>query len=200
VLGSALARWAGAPASGTATPHLLHGASPPAANALSQLAGHLLRGGRHGGPFSGGGSERTMASTSAAAKPFTLGGVGASPSIDDVVRIAQAGVAVALDPAGAERVKKESPPPKAFTPEPFDAAAAPASAAVELLSAEETRAVLACRLLSLMNGRSGARLALCDFLAGMLNKGVLPALPAAASDSQVRAPWPSSSYRRTTNT
>ena len=36
----------------------------------------------------------------AAAKAFTVGGVGQAPSLDDVARVA-AGAPVALDPAGA---------------------------------------------------------------------------------------------------
>ncbi|KAG2427701.1 hypothetical protein HYH02_014533 [Chlamydomonas schloesseri] len=120
-------------------------------------------------------------------KPFTVGGIGAQPSLDDVVKIAQGGLVVALDAAGAERIKKESPAPKAFQPEAFTAPAQPpAAGAAPLLDAAQTRAVLATRLLTVMNGRSGARLQVADFLTQLLNRpGLLPALPAAPGDAAV---------------
>ncbi len=52
------------------------------------------------------------------AKPFTVGGIGAQVSLDDVVKIAQ-GQPILLDPAASERVKKLSPAPKQFQPEAF---------------------------------------------------------------------------------
>ncbi|KAG2423232.1 hypothetical protein HXX76_015488 [Chlamydomonas incerta] len=116
-------------------------------------------------------------------KPFTVGGIGAQPSLDDVVKIAQGGLVVALDAAGAERIKKESPAPKAFQAEAF---APPAPDAGALLDAAQTRAVLATRLMTVMNGRSGVRLQVADFLTQLLNKpGLLPALPAAPTDVAV---------------
>ncbi|PNG99410.1 hypothetical protein TSOC_014814, partial [Tetrabaena socialis] len=118
-----------------------------------------------------------------AAKAFTVGGIGAQPSLDDVVKIAQGGLVVALDAAGAERVKKESPAPKSFQPEP--APAAPHAPQPQLLDAQQTRAVLATRLLTVMNGRSGARVQVADFIVQLLNSNVLPALPAAPLDPDV---------------
>ena len=118
-------------------------------------------------------------------KPFTVGGIGAQPSLDDVVKIAQGGL-VALDAAGAERIKKESPAPKSFQPEAFTAGPGPAPADAALLDAAQTRAVLATRLLTVMNGRSGVRLQVADFLTQLLNKpGLLPALPALPTDAAV---------------
>lgn len=120
-----------------------------------------------------------------AAKAFTIGGIGAQPSLDDVVKIAHGGLAVALDAAGAERVKKESPPPKSFQPEAFAPSVATPDPSQPLLSQEQARAVLATRLLTVMNGRSGTRVQVAEYLVALLNKNLLPALPAAASDAQV---------------
>ena len=63
-------------------------------------------------------------------------------------------------------------------------AAAPAAAAPALVPLQ-ARAVLFVRLLSLMNGRSGVRLQVAHFLRDVLNKGLLPSLPAAAADAGV---------------
>jgi histidyl-tRNA synthetase len=124
---------------------------------------------------------------SAAQKPLIAGGVGAAPNVDDIFRVAVLGQAVALDPAGSERVKKDSPPPKAFSPEePSSSSSSAAPPTNAVLSREETRAVIAARLLTVMNGRSGVRLQVAERLAAMLNGGaplpVLPAPPLAGDD------------------
>ncbi|GIL94796.1 hypothetical protein Vretimale_943 [Volvox reticuliferus] len=120
------------------------------------------------------------------AKAFTIGGIGAQPSLDDVVKIAHGGIVVALDAAGAERVKKASPPPKSFQPETFDAAATSTTDfPAQLLDVAQSRAVLATRLLTLMNGTSGTRVQVAEFLVSLLNGNILPALPAAATDEEV---------------
>lgn len=126
---------------------------------------------------------------SSAQKPFTVGGIGAHPSLDDVVRISQ-GQIVALDPAGADRVKKLSPAPKQFQAEPAPSSSA-TSAAVAPLDAVQIRAIIASKLLVLINGRSGTRLQVCDFLSQLLNGtstphgSVLPALHPADTDAAV---------------
>lgn len=120
----------------------------------------------------------------AAAKAFTVGGIGAQPSLDDVVRISQGGITLALDPAGAERVKKESPAPKSFQQESFSPADAPPTGPAPL-GPQQARAVLATRLLTVMNGRSGARLQVAEYLTELLNRNVLPALPSAPTDAEV---------------
>ncbi|KAG2483026.1 hypothetical protein HYH03_018057, partial [Edaphochlamys debaryana] len=120
-----------------------------------------------------------------AAKAFTVGGIGAQPSIDDVVKIAQGGLQVALDAAGAERIKKESPAPKQFQQEAYTAPAEPSAPSGPVLTVEQARAVLATRLLTVMNGRSGCRLQVAEYMVELLNKGVTPALPAAPTDAQV---------------
>jgi histidine ammonia-lyase len=120
-----------------------------------------------------------------AAKAFTIGGIGAQPTLDDVVKIAQGGITVALDAAGAERVKKESPPPKSFQPESFEPPSASNAASAQLLDVSQTRAVLATRLLTIMNGRSGTRVQVAEFLVSLLNSNILPALPAAPADAAV---------------
>lgn len=118
-----------------------------------------------------------------AQKPFAVGGIGAQPSLDDLVRVAQ-GQIVALDPSGAERIKKLSPPPKQFLAEAADAAAATATEG-SALDVVQSRAIVTAKLLVMMNGRSGVRVQLCDYLAQLLNLGLVPTLHAADSDSAV---------------
>lgn len=126
-------------------------------------------------------------------KPLTVGGIGATPGLDDVVSVAR-GHQIALDAAGSERIKKESPPPKSFEPEP--ASDTPAAAVTDnssqdpwpaCLSNQQARAVLITRLLSLMNGKSGVRLQLAEFLKELLNKDIIPSLPAADDRSALAA-------------
>jgi histidyl-tRNA synthetase len=115
----------------------------------------------------------------AAPKPLIAGGIGASPNVEDIFRVAVLGQPVALDPAGAERVKKDSPPPKAFSPEEPSSSPVSFSPSGAVLSREETRAVIAVRLLTVMNGRSGVRLQVAERLAVLLNGAApLPLLPA----------------------
>lgn len=122
-----------------------------------------------------------------AARAFTVGGVGAQPGLEDVVKVAL-GYVIALDPAGSERVKKESPPPKSFEAEPNPDAADGATDGhlpETVLSKIEARAVLIARLLTLMNGKSGVRLQVAEFLRELLNRDIVPALACAASDTGV---------------
>eukprot|EP00882_Tetradesmus_deserticola_P020409 GHRQ01022049.1.p1 GENE.GHRQ01022049.1~~GHRQ01022049.1.p1 ORF type:complete len:261 (+),score=74.95 GHRQ01022049.1:176-958(+) len=112
-------------------------------------------------------------------KAYTVGGIGSQPGLDNVVAVAR-GFPIALDHAGSERIKKESPPPKAFQAEgDSKAPAAVAAASTTSLRAEQARAVLITRLLSLMNGKTGVRLQVAEFLKELLNQNVVPALPAA---------------------
>ena len=122
-------------------------------------------------------------SMSSAHKPFALGGIGAQTTLDDVVRVAQ-GQVVALDPAGADRVKKLSPPPKQFQAEPWNDADA---AAVEgkSLDAAQIRAIITAKLLVLINGRSGVRVQVCEYLTQLLNHNLVPAMRAADVDATV---------------
>jgi histidine ammonia-lyase len=100
-------------------------------------------------------------------------------------------VPVALDPAGAERIKKASPPPKAFQLED-EATQASCSANGQqgegnriLLPPAYTRAVLVTKLLQLMNGRSGVRLQVAEYIAALLNTGCsLPLLAWSETDGQ----------------
>jgi hypothetical protein len=126
-------------------------------------------------------------------KPLTVGGIGATPSLDDVVSVAR-GHLIALDTAGSERIKKESPAPKSFQPEPASEQAAQAdssnssqSPGPACLTHKQARAVLITRLLTLMNGKSGIRLQLADYLKELLNKDILPVLPAADDLSALTA-------------
>lgn len=126
-------------------------------------------------------------------KPLTVGGIGATPSLDDVVSVAR-GHLIALDTAGSERIKKESPAPKSFQPEPASEQAEQADSSNSsqgpgpaCLTHKQARAVLITRLLTLMNGKSGIRLQLADFLKELLNKDILPVLPAADDASALTA-------------
>ena len=134
------------------------------------------------------GSEITheSKSMSASQKPFAIGGVGAQPTLDDVVRIAH-GQIVSLDPAGADRVKKLSPPPKQFQAEPWSDASGVAAAATGL-KATQIRAIVAAKLLALMNGRSGVRLQLCEFLSQVRCGSVLPHAPRLRFHHAARPP------------
>lgn len=112
-----------------------------------------------------------------AQKVFTVGGIGQQPGLDDVVKVAL-GLHISLDTAGSERIKKDSPPPKSFEAEPTGQ---PTTAAdgVQYLTHEQARAVLITRLLSLMNGKSGVRLQVAEYMKELLNHSITPVIPAA---------------------
>ena len=116
-------------------------------------------------------------------KPFIVGGAGATVLLDDVLRVV-GGAEVCVDAAAAERVKKESPPPKAFVAE---APPADAPAVGACLDAAQARAALLYRLLSLVNGRSKVRLVVVEALAAWLNAQLVPTLPAADTDAAALA-------------
>lgn len=85
-----------------------------------------------------------------------------------------------LDGAALQSMKKASPKPDAVVLEPAPAAApAPAPA----LSRPQARAAVAAAAAALAAGGSGARPALLEFLAALLNAGAAPALPAAGADA-----------------
>lgn len=133
---------------------------------------------------------------------LSVGGIGASPTLDDVCAVSLGELGVALDPAGAERLKKASPAPKSFQLEDPSVTADLSSSRQEqlrqqgysglppgsdLLPPTHTRAVLVTKLLQLMNGaRSGVRLQVAEFIAALLNNGagVLPQLGWAEMDGQ----------------
>ena len=99
----------------------------------------------------------------AAARQLVVGGVGTLPGLEDVVRVARGELAVVLDTAACERIKKESPPPRKASEEDEDdapaavvreAAANGSDGGSGQLTIEELRAALLARLLPLVNGRS----------------------------------------------
>lgn len=112
-------------------------------------------------------------------KTLPVGGAGAGITLEDVTAVASGYVSIVLDTAAVERVKKESPAPKNFTAEEDGGAPAPA-AVVGALDVTQARATLLFKLTTLMNGRSGVRPALTQFLADLLNKGITPRLHADA--------------------
>ncbi len=107
------------------------------------------------------------------------GGAGATLSLDQVLAVVH-GAQVVLDSAASQRVKKDSPAPKSFQPEQPPAEAPPCSSA---LDRSQCRAALFFKLLALINGKSGVRLAVVEALAALLNAGASPVLPAADTDA-----------------
>ena len=125
----------------------------------------------------------------ASVKAFSIGGIGSQISLDDLVRISLSQCSLVLDPSGSERVKKMSPPPKQFQAEPSPVIAAQISASggeeQDLqLSPHESRSIVASKLITLMNGRSGVRLAVCDHLMQLLNQNNTPTFPSSLSSDK----------------
>lgn len=81
-------------------------------------------------------------------------------------------------------MKKESPPPKSFEAEPDQA---PAVAKGATLATPYARAIVFTRLLSIMNGKTGVRLQVAEFLKQVLNSGGALPLPADAKEKDVMA-------------
>jgi histidyl-tRNA synthetase len=113
-----------------------------------------------------------------AKKAFLLG-VG-SIGFDDVLKVVIGHVEVAVDAAAAERLKKDSPPPKAFEPDP--ASLHPLASPNSCLDAHQARAAILCKLASLVNGKSKVRVAVVQALVELLNAGVTPCLPIDSDD------------------
>lgn len=105
------------------------------------------------------------------------GGAGVSLSLDQVLAVVQ-GAEVVLDSAACQRLKKESPAPKAFQAEP----APEAPTCSSILDRPQARAALFFKLLALINGRSGVRPAVAEALTALLNSSATPALLVAAAD------------------
>lgn len=106
------------------------------------------------------------------------------PSLGDVLPIASAALAVQLDASAAQRVKKESPPPKQFHPE--EKPEHTINTYDNYISPDILRAALFFKLNNLVNGKSKCRLAVVQQLCGMMNAGVLPRIPIEVnSDKEV---------------
>lgn len=102
------------------------------------------------------------------------------PSLDDLLRVV-IGQEVALDPAAAQRIKKDSPPPKAFETEPRPAENNELRS--ECLDQAQTRVTLFVKLVTLINGKSRCRLGVVETLIALLNSGIMPCLPVARHDA-----------------
>ena len=98
-----------------------------------------------------------------------IGGATFAPDLQTVWQIAQ-GQQIALDQTTADRLKKESPPPKEFKAE--QQSANPRRAEEVSLTSLETRASLFCRLISLANGNTKVRVAVVQYLIDLLNSKV----------------------------
>lgn len=151
------------------------------------LPAMCARGARSGG--SGGGNKPNNSinngrifigsPTTMAPHAVIAGGAGATLSLDQVLAVVH-GAQVVLDSAASQRVKKESPAPKSFQPEQPPAKAPPCSSA---LDRPQCRAALFYKLLALINGKSGVRLAVVEALAALLNADATPVLTAADVDA-----------------
>lgn len=114
---------------------------------------------------------------------IAVGGVGATPSVDDVFKVARGELTVTLDPTAIGRVRKESPTPKNFVAE--EASPVPADGLSTSLSREHARAALYVRTLGLITGKSGVRDSVIKALVELLNSRSHLAMPAGATDASV---------------
>lgn len=114
---------------------------------------------------------------------IAVGGVGATPSVDDVFKVARGELTVTLDPTAIGRIRKESPTPKNFVA--AEASPVPADGLSTSLSREHARAALYVRTLALITGKSGVRDSVIKALVELLNSRSHLAMPAAATDASV---------------
>ena len=109
-----------------------------------------------------------------------VGGPSGAADLEAVLQVAQ-GQVVCLDAPTADRIKKESPPPKDFKHEDQPGSSEGVEQALEIA---EARAGILCRLISLANGSTKLRLAVLQYLVDILNAQVSIQLPSAATDSE----------------
>ena len=114
---------------------------------------------------------------------IVIGGATFTPDLQTVWQIAQ-GQQVALDYATADRLKKESPPPKDFKAE-LQSAHPREADEVSLLSLE-TRASVFCRLISLANGSTKVRVAVVQYLIDLLNSKIRLRLSSASDTAALQ--------------
>ena len=89
-----------------------------------------------------------------------------------------------VNPRPADRLKKESPPPKDFK---ADQQSAHLRAAEEVsLTSLETRASLVCRLISLANGNTKVRVAVVQYLIDLLNSKIQLRLSSASDTAALQ--------------
>lgn len=121
----------------------------------------------------------------AASKVYLVGA--GQPSLEDVVHVIR-GLEVALDSAAADRVKKDSPPPKSFqADEPRDASGDSPLHPGDCLDQAQTRAAILFKLVSLVNGKSKARVSVLQTLVSLLNARINPCLRSGDLDQQALA-------------
>ena len=114
------------------------------------------------------------------ASSVVIGGTSGAADLDAVLQVAQ-GQVVALDAPTADRIKKESPPPKDFKQEDQPESSGSVG---QTLDSVEARAGILCRLISLANGSTKLRLAVVQYLVDMLNAQVNVQLASGATDSE----------------
>lgn len=112
-------------------------------------------------------------------KSLSVGGVGATPTIEDVVKVALGECSVELDESNLNRIKKESPAPKNFRAEEPVPASPPAS----WLSALNSKASVFCTLLTLCRGTSNVRPAVLKVIERLLNAQTEFRLPNAQTNA-----------------
>eukprot|EP00889_Picochlorum_renovo_P000499 jgi/Picre1/27529/NNA_000496.t1 len=91
-----------------------------------------------------------------------------------------------VDPSAAQRVKKESPPPKQFQAEKTPDHNALGDS-TSFIPKDCIRAALFLKLQSLVNGKSKCRLAVAQQICDMLNGDVIPGIPEYETDREVFA-------------
>ena len=115
------------------------------------------------------------------ASSIVIGGASGAADLKAVLQVAQ-GQPISLDVATADRIKKESPPPKDFKQETDnDALPHPVGPSLARI---ETRASILCRLISLANGSTKLRLAVVQYLVELLNSGIQLQLVSSATDAE----------------
>eukprot|EP00741_Cyanophora_paradoxa_P008547 tig00001339_g8272.t1 len=116
-------------------------------------------------------------------------------TLEDLVKVSVHNATVVLDTAALEAVRAASKPKskKGDAPDPAsisvampsDSIAPPPVAADARLSERQVRAVLFTRLVTFMQARAPVGVAVCEYYADLLNRNILPVLPAVAEDEAV---------------
>lgn len=117
-------------------------------------------------------------------KTFFVGS--GQPTLGDLIQVVCGSVTVDVDPSAAQRVKKESPPPKQFQAEDTPDHNA-LDNSTSFIPKDCIRAAFFLKLQSLVNGKSKCRLAVAQHICDMLNRDVIPRVPECHTDREVFA-------------
>lgn len=131
----------------------------------------------------------TRALTVNMSRALSVGGQGSVPRVDDVVAVACNDVVVTLDSSNLNRIKKESPAPKAFVREEPGETVVTGDA--DRLANNVSRAGIYCALIRLVYGSSTCRPVVLQALEGFLREGGGDvSLPKARGDTDALAAIP----------